>query len=351
MPKRLSLVLLWSATLAAQTSIEIRGAYANPDSFWKTGARLDDYGVNALFVHRGRIDDALIRRAHSEGARVFAEFPTLNGKGYVDKHPEAWPINERGEQAPPATWFMGVCPTEPDFRAYRMKQLEELLRRHDIAGVWMDYVHWHAQFEDPNPVLPETCFSPTCLAAFEKATGITPPPGTVADKAGWILSRHEDAWRDWRCSVLVSWAEEIRDTIRRHRPGILLGVYHVPWTDEEFDGARRRILGVDLDALATAVDVFSPMVYHGRMERPVRWIGEYVDWLSTRLSIGQPGAPKLWPIVQAHEIPAAEFDLVLPLGASAQATGVMMFTIRSVAQDPHKLRTMKSTFTLWRRTR
>ncbi len=341
-----------AALLPAQDRVEIRGVYSNPKPFWDTGARLDDYGVNAVFVHHGSITEELIRRARAEGAKVFAEFATLNGKKYVDEHPEAWPINEKGEQSPQATWFMGVCPTEPKFRAYRMKQLEDLLDRFEIDGVWMDYVHWHAQFEDPDPVLPETCFSDTCLREFEAATGLRIPPGTVAEKAAWILSGHEEQWRDWRCSVIVSWAEEMRGIIRRKRPGALLGVYHVPWTDEEFGGARRRILGVDFDALARVVDVFSPMVYHGRMSRPPGWVGEYIEWFSSRVAIDPARGPKLWPIVQAHndpgEITAGEFGEVLRLGVAGRSTGVMMFTTRSVAEDPRKMRMMRSVYTSWR---
>src|SRR5215510_7153954 len=105
-------ILMPTCALAGQRkSIEIRGMYSHPKPFWDKGARLDDYGVNALFVHSGAITSELLSRAASEAARVFAEFPTLNGKGYVEKHPEAWPVNEHGEKAPAATWFMGACPT------------------------------------------------------------------------------------------------------------------------------------------------------------------------------------------------------------------------------------------------
>ena len=96
--------------------LEIRGMYPHPKPFWDKSAKLDDYGVNALFVHAGSITPELMTRASAEGARVFAEFPTLNGKGYVENNPDAWPINERGD---------GPL---------------------DVAGVWMDYFHWHAQF-------------------------------------------------------------------------------------------------------------------------------------------------------------------------------------------------------------
>jgi len=321
--------------------------YSSPKPFWDKGARLDDYGVNALFVHGGSITSELMTRAAGEGARVFAEFPTLNGKGYVEEHPEAWPINQHGEKSPAATWFLGACPTEPGFRAFRMKQLEDLLDRHDLAGIWMDYFHWHAQFEDPNPVLPETCFNDTCLADFQSKTGIRLSPGSAAERARFILQRHDRAWRDWRVSHLKLWAAEIKAVLRRKRPNALLGLFHCPWADTEYNGARRRILGLDLAGLASVVDVFSPMVYHGRMQRPPEWVGENVEWLSRTLG----NRARIWPIVQAHGEPrpvsAAEFEKVLRLGASGSATGVMMFTAGSVASDPAKLQAMRRVYREW----
>ena len=159
-----------------------------------------------------------------------------------------------------------------------------------------------------------------------------------------MLERHEREWRLWRTRQLLDWARGVKETLRRKRPGALLGVYHCPWTDEEFGGARRRILGLDLEALAPIVDVFSPMVYHGRMQRRPEWVGEYVEWLSRRLG----KRAKIWPIVQAHDkprrIPAEEFEKVLRLGTAAAATGVMMFTGQAVAEDEAKLEVMRRVY-------
>ena len=212
MVRRAAILAVLSVLPAAawQERMEMRGVYGHPNAFWKTGARLNEYGINAVFVHGGSINADLVARVRSEGAKIYAEFATLNGKGYVEKHPEAWPIDATGQRAPAATWFLGACPTEPGFRAYRMKQLAELLEKHALDGVFMDYLHWHAQFEDPNPVLPETCFSPTCLREFSRKTGIRLPAGSAAEQAKWILGRHEKEWRDWRCSVIADWMREIR---------------------------------------------------------------------------------------------------------------------------------------------
>ena len=72
----------------------IHGVYGHPGPFWDAGCRLDDYGVNAVFIHGRSIDRATFDRAKAEGCCVFAEFATLNGKygDYVQNHPDAHPI-------------------------------------------------------------------------------------------------------------------------------------------------------------------------------------------------------------------------------------------------------------------
>ena len=345
----LLLVCLAVPNISGQENIvEIRGIYGSPAPFWEKGMNLSDLNVNAIFVHGSSITKEMVGRAKADGLKVFAEFPTLNGKNYVESHPEAWAINEKGEKVEPATWFMGVCPTEPGFRKHRMDKLKAMLRNLNLDGIWMDYVHWHAQFEDPEPILPETCFCDHCLKTFHLASGVTIPEGSKTDQANWILENYNAEWRDWRCLVIVDWAREMKTILNQEKPGTLLGLYHCPWTDEEFDGARRRILGLDYDLLRDVVDVFSPMVYHGRMQRDPDWVKENISWFCKKIEAKAGVFPKVWPIVQAHNKPQVispmEFDRVLQNGLSGTATGVMMFTSYAVAEDDKKVAVMKRVY-------
>ena len=92
--------------------------------------------------------------------------------------------------------------------------------------------------------------------------------------------------------------------------------------------------------LKGTVDVFSPMVYHGRMERNPEWVKQNIDWFCNRLNIQAGLYPKVWPIVQAHNDPgvisAEQFEKVLRYGSGSKASGVMMFTSNSVAEDPRR---------------
>lgn len=340
-----------SAASAQDKTIVIRGGYADPNEFWATGARLDEYGVNAVFIRGDSLDEATFTRAKAEGCQVFAEFATLNGRygDYVKNHPDAHPIDDSGRPAPPATWFMGVCPTHPGFKQFRLDALRDVLTRFDLDGIWMDYTHWHAQFEDPYPVLIKTCFNDTCLNAFAAWSGRNVPGATTAEKAHWIFSQAAKPWEDWRVSVIVDWAKEIRSLVKEIRPRALLGIYHTAWKDEDLSGVRRRCLGLDFDALAPYVEVFSPMIYHGRSGKSPAYVKEFVDYLGAKPWMKTaPGTyPQLWPIVQAHDDPRVspeEFEQVLEYGLGGRSTGVMMYTLGSVAKDAGKMAVMKRVY-------
>jgi hypothetical protein len=345
---------------ASAKTILIRGAYSSPQSFWDRGARLDDYGINAIFVHEGSIHPELIRRVRAEGAKIFAEFPTFNGDYWLtrrengrevvrEENAAAWPVDETGRRSPRQTWFLGVCPTNEVFLHSRLTALEKLVTTHELDGVFLDYLHWHAQFEDPNPRLPETCFNESCVRAFAKETGTEVGGDGPAAWAKDILARHEAAWRDWRCSVIVGFAKRCRELLQRHAPRMILGNYQCAWRDDEYGGARRRVLGLDLARMAEAFDVMSPMVYHGRSGHTVEWVEQNVRWLCEQLGVkGHADEPvRVWPIVQAWDDPEGasvspqEFEKVLRAGLSGGATGVQMFTLGAVAESDGKMAVLK----------
>ncbi len=232
-------------------------------------------------------------------------------------------------------------------------ELKKLLNKFDLDGVWMDYLHWHAQFEDAEPILPETCFCEHCLNSFQSASGKKLPEGNTAKKAAWILTNHDSTWRNWRCSIIAGWAKDFKTIINKEKPGALLGIYHCPWDDDDFNGARRRNLGLDYTMLREHADVFSPMVYHGRMGKNPEWVKENIEWFCKTLNITEGKFPKVWPIVQAHNDPgiisAGEFENVLRYGTSGKATGVMMFTSYAVAEDEKKIEVMKKVYGEWRK--
>ncbi|MEX2232142.1 MAG: hypothetical protein WD824_08280 [Cyclobacteriaceae bacterium] len=324
-----------------------KGVYGDPGAFLKNGMTFKSLGINAIFVRSASLNGDIYKTAKGENVRVYVEFPTLNGKDYLVDHPEAWPINEKGERAPAADWFMGICLTDPGFRSHREQELRNLLKDYAVDGIWLDYLHWHAQFETPNPILPETCFCDRCILQFEKEMSVDVPPGDTGAKAKWILSASDSSWRRWRSRVLNDWVSDMKAIVKERRPGAILGIYYCPWYPDDFDGAHYRILGLDMKELARIADVFSPMLYHQMMDRPPDWVAEYVNRLD-EAGITNGTKPLIWPIVQAHSKPGIitteEFRQVMWNGSRAPSSGIMMFTLHSMISEPGKLEVMKDLF-------
>ena len=347
----------------AKKKIVIHGAYGSPKALWDKGIRLNELGIDAIFVSSGALEENLIRRARSEGARVFAEFATFNGDGWlvqreaeretpIEAHRDAWPVDETGQPSPRQSWFLGICPTNESFVTSKLEALKQLVVTHRIDGVWLDYLHWHAQFEEPKPLLPETCFNESCITKFQEQTGIRVKGTRPQEWAREVLRNHTYQWRSWRCAVLADFARRCREVLWQHASHMQLGNFQCAWRDEEYGGARRAILGLDLKILADIFDVMSPMAYHARSGHSVRWVEQNIRWLSNDLKLKGAAVekPRIWPIVQAWSDPNGEsvspeqFERVLQSGLSGAATGVMMFTLAAVAEDEAKRAVLKKVY-------
>ncbi len=348
----ISLYALFSCTTYVEENDRlpfIKGIYGNPGSLLEAGYSFDSLGMNAVFVRSISLNREFHDAAREQGCMVFVEFPTLLGRNYVENHPEAWPIDEQGEKSPAADWFMGVCPTNPGFREHRAAQLRDILTEFDVDGIFLDYLHWHAQFETPDPILPETCFCDNCTEQFQESSGLKLTLEDIPAKAEWILANAETEWRRWRNSVINNWVDDMGDIVRELSPGTLLGVYYCSWYPADYNSALYRILGIDVRSLAQRVDVLSPMLFHMMKDRPAEWVGEYVQWLGSTTGAAEKGSPLIWPIVQAHNNPGVitpeEFRQVMIEGSRPPASGIMMFSDVSLLDDPRKITVMKKLYT------
>lgn len=323
----------------------IKGVYGNPGALLEAGYSFDSLGMNAVFVRSISLNREFFDTAREQGCRVYVEFPTLLGRNYLQDHPDAWPINEMGDPSPPADWFMGICPTHPGFKEYRADQLKDIMTNFDVDGIFLDYLHWHAQFETAEPILPETCFCDRCTGLFEEDKDIEIHGNSIPEKAGWILANADGQWRDWRNSILNGWVTDMGAIVREYKPEALLGAFYCAWYPADHDSALYRIMGIDVSALAGLTDVLSPMLFHKMKDRPPSWVGEYTTWLDELTGAGEKGKPLVWPIVQAHNNPGIvtpeEFKKVMTEGSQFPSTGIMMFSDQALLQDPEKIRVMK----------
>lgn len=338
---------------AVQTMVPLRGIYGGvPEEILASGRSLREFGIDAVWLGSGSITAERLATLRAEGVQVFAEFNTLHVADFIKTHPDAAPVGADGKVSPAPDGWQGICPTHEAYRAQRMASFRDLLARFAIDGVWLDYHHAQASWEQAVPNMPDTCFCPRCLARFQQATGITLPDEDAPARARRLLTTHRDAWTRWRLDVFTDWVREfdaIRDAVR---PSALLGTFHNPWSDEDHDGARLSKLAIDLRAQAAFIDVFSPMPYHARFGHAddPQWIARQVAWLGRHLGIqGTAGdRHRIWPIVQISDwgepVAVSQVDTVLRAGAQPPATGVLVFAWSGLRRNPEKIEAIGRTF-------
>jgi hypothetical protein len=334
-------------------AVPVRGIYGGiPQEIVDSGRRLREFGIDAVWLGSGSYTPERLAWLSAQGVQAYAEFNTLHVAEYLKAHADAAPVGTDGQASPAPDGWQGICPTHEGYRADRMRAFRTLLEAFAIDGVWLDYHHAHASWEQEVPNMPDTCFCDRCLRRFQNDTGVALPEASTPERSALLLSRHRDAWVRWRMGVLTDWVREFRDIRNATRPGALLGSFHNPWSDGDLNGARLEKLASDLKAQAAYVDVFSPMPYHARFGHAgdPAWISRQVAWLGEYLGVrGVPGERlRIWPIVQVSDwgqpVPVGQIDEVLRRGARAPASGVIVFAWGGLRAHPEKIEAIGRTF-------
>ncbi len=337
----------------ARPWVAVRAIYGGvPQEILDSGRGLREFGVDAVWLGSGSVTPERMALLRAQGVRAFAEFNTLHVAEYLKEHPEAAPVGSDGQVSPPPDGWQGICPSHEAYRKSRMDAFRQLLRDFDVDGVWLDYHHAHASWEQAEPNMPDTCFCERCLSRFQGETGTKLPEASAAERARLLLSTHRKTWVRWRCDLLTDWVREFREIRDETRPRALLGTFHNPWSDEDHGGARLEKLAIDLRAQAAHFDVFSPMPYHARFGHAAdpEWISRQVAWLGRALGIeGRPGERhRIWPIVQISDwgetVPLEQVPAVLDHGSRRPATGVMVFAWGGLRKQPEKIEAIGRAF-------
>ena len=167
---------LLAPTIEPRPWLTIRGIYGGfPSAIFERGRTPADYGINAIWVGSGGLQQDEIDRYHGLGLKVFAEFNSMHFAGYLKEHPDAAPIGSDGRPSPPPHDWQGVSPFHAGYRKNRMDEFRRVLETFEIDGIWLDYHHAHASWERDEPAMPDTDFSPVGLQQFSNKTGIQLP--------------------------------------------------------------------------------------------------------------------------------------------------------------------------------
>jgi len=267
-----------------------------------------------------------------KGIKVFSEIPLFVGEKYWKEDSTSRPTNAEGKYIEKEKWYAGVCPNKIWIREQKKAEIKKLIQEYDIDGIWLDFIRYPCFWEGSDPKLQQTCFCDDCLNKFQENTGIVLPESLKSrkEKAQWILTGFEDEWIEFKCNSITGYVQQIQNLVKNIDEKIMVGLFSVPWQQDDFEGGIKRITGQDLKALAPYVDVFSPMAYHKICKKNLEWIGNLASEVS--LITGKT----VWTTVQSMSSPdklsADEFINSIDT-ALENSDGVIIFNLSGVVTE------------------
>ncbi len=318
----------------------ILGIFGSPEVIWNRGESLRDYNINSVFVSYKNLSKDIIDRIRKGGAKVYAEIGIFVGKDIVEEYSDLAPIGLDGKPLAPIKWYMGINPAIDWYREKKLKDIRGILEEFDIDGLWLDFIRYPCHWEVLSPKLEQSSFDEVSLRKFEEYIGIPVPGITAQDKARWILDNRLEEWTRWKCEQITSFCRDTREIVKDINPDVILGIFSVPWREDQFDGAIFKIIAQDFKALSSYIDVFSPMVYHLMCGFTVDWIRDYSLYLKDKTK------KIVVPIVQAVDEPSRIDNLedIIVVSLDGGLDGVIVFTAQAVFEDETKIEALRRSF-------
>jgi hypothetical protein len=307
-------------------------------------------GVNTVFAGEELTSSSGFRAlARQNDIDLFIIFPVFFAPETLAEDPDLWAVTATGDRAK-EDWVEFACPSRADFRARRVEEAREIVRRLQPDGLSIDFIRdfvfWEMVAPDRDPTtLPDTCYCAHCLQGFSVFSGVPtlsiPPQPQRA--AAWIAANASEDWIRFKCDTITSMVEEIVSAVRGIEPDILINIHIVPWRTNDYDGAITRIAGQDRAALGELADYLSPMCYSFMLHRPPEWIASVVDDEARQSSC--PVLPSIQVASAYREgesLTAAEFEAALRAALEPPSAGVVFWSWDHIEADPGRAESIRS---------
>ena len=117
----------------------------------------------------------------------------MHDAAYLKDHPDAAPVGHRrpSRARRPTAGRASARPIRAT-AGLGWRRSARTLADFAIDGIWLDYHHAHASWEQAEPNLPDTCFCDRCLARFARETGVDLPDRPTPELARSLLGPHKD---------------------------------------------------------------------------------------------------------------------------------------------------------------
>ncbi len=293
-------------------------------------------------------DDRRVRDAlRAEGIRVFEATSVFFHPEFYQARPDLRPIDAQGHVMEPFGWYVGLCPSSPEYLAERSTMMERVARTLQPDGVFLSFIRfpnfWEMWMpETSREQIKEYCFCDRCLERFQVETGHRLPERSTSQRAALVLHELRDEWTRWKCGLIAQIVDAL-GSAAQWRPGVDVMVNGVALGRDDYGNAVAEVLGQNLEDLSGAAGEIELMFYHQILRRdPRRWIEAMTAEARARttgllFADLQAKADYLDPLYAAgrrkSEIPFEEFVAALKAVRDSPADGLMVYHWKDFLED------------------
>ena len=282
------------------------------------------------------------------GLRVYQSSAVFFSPEAFTEWADIRPVDQWGKVFQPFGWYVGLCPTHPQWLARKIALLAQAVHATQPDGVFLSFLRFPGFWEMWLPPLQrsdlsEYCFCGRCMALFSQHTGCALPSGGPPAWRRYLVTEQRSAWTAWKCRWIGHVAQELRAAAWAVKPNldIILNGFGLGTLD--FDNAVEEVLGQRFSALEPAIDHYELMFYFQIMKRdPRTWIAERIGQVRpqtarTVLACLQAQAEYLEPQYQfasrSRDISNAQWQSALEAVRASGADGVLTYSWRDLLAD------------------
>lgn len=248
-------------------------------------SELNELSINTIFiVSEKTLQDSVFRaKALKHKINIFLTAQIFMNETACKEDSTIYSITNKGTRAI-ESWAHFVCPSNQEYRTKRIKHFVELVKQYQPYGFSIDFIRYFAFWENIYPEtqfsdLQNSCFCDQCLLKFSEYIGKDFPAElkTTQSKADWILKYYSDEFTKFKCVTIESMVSELTTAIKSVKPDIVFNLHTVPWKQNDYHGAVKKITGQDFKILGKYTNMLSPMCYSNLLKHDSKWINEIVD--------------------------------------------------------------------------
>ena len=294
----------------------------------------------AMEARLASYDDLKFREALAkEGIDYWITVCSFFNPQAIANDPTLRPMGSNGKPMEMIDWYIGIPPSRKDYVAQQIEDIATATTALQPEGVFLSFTRWPGFWELWMPHhtrkdFPEYSYDSYTLERFSKETGIDIPFTDPIQAAAWIDENVRSNWTSWKCELVTDFVRQCRAAVRSIKSDVQIMINTLPFGAHDYDNARDKTYGQNLESLADVVDIFEVMTYHQILKRPISWIpqiGQEVKQRTGKKTVCTIQAEPLY-LHGIHEsenraptLSADEFENAVSAVEGASLDGVVVF--------------------------